>query len=362
MPVESPPRVAVSSRIAVSPRIATPELAVGQIEQQLEAIEARWAVEQPDLVRLTSCLRTYIAAGGKRLRPEFCAWGAIGAGVEPDSPLLLDVCAALELLHAFALIHDDVMDGSATRRGQPAVHVAFDTEHRSENWYGEPRRVGEGLAVLVGDFAFVMADLLLGFAPLIVQALWHEMRLELVAGQWVDMMATARADRDPGRARWVARYKSGRYTVERPLHLGAAIAERPDLMHRYSRIGAPLGQAFQLRDDVLGVFGSVTVTGKPAGDDLREGKATTLLALTVERCASAADRQLLERAGHADLTGDEIDALRGLFVRTGALDEVEAEIERLAFESLDAIDALDLQGGADIGLRDIVQRCAWRDQ
>jgi geranylgeranyl diphosphate synthase type I len=187
------------------------------------------------------------------------------------------------------------------------------------------------------------------------------MRLELVAGQWVDVVGSARGDRDHERARWVARYKSGRYTVERPLHLGAAVAGRSDLIAAFSRVGAPLGEAFQLRDDILGIFGSPQVTGKPAGDDLREGKPTTLLALTAER-ANRTERRLLERIGSPDLAEAELDSLRDLMVRCGAVDTVEAEIDRLALESLAAIDELGLQNNAAVGLRDLAIRVAWRDR
>jgi len=354
MPVESPPRPAVGA--SASPSIP----ALAEIDQLLDTIEARWAAEQPDLRVLTQALRSYASRGGKRLRPLFCTWGAVGAGGDPEAQLLVNVCAALELLHSFALIHDDVMDGSATRRGRPALHVEFESQHRRDRWFGEQRRTGEGLAVLVGDFAFVLADLVLGPVPLDVQSLWHEMRLELVAGQWVDMMTTARGDRDAGRSRWVAQYKSGRYTVERPLHLGAVVAGRPDLVRGYSRLGAPLGQAFQLRDDIIGVFGSGEISGKPAGDDLREGKATTMLAIAAQRVSRDADRQLLRRVGTRSLSYDDVASIRELIVRTGALDAVEREIDRLAIESLEAIDTLDLQGGAGGALRELVNRCVWR--
>jgi geranylgeranyl diphosphate synthase, type I len=335
--------------------------AEARIESLLLALESRWSVQQPDLRELTTCLRGHVAAGGKRLRPAFCTWGAIGAGEDPDSEVLVDVCAALELLHAFALIHDDVMDGSATRRGRPAAHVEFESRHVASGWLGEPRRTGEGLAILVGDLAFVLADVLLDAVPRRVRAVWQEMRLELVAGQWVDVVATARGSRDREQARWVARYKSGRYTVERPLHLGAAIAGRLDLVNGYSRVGEPLGEAFQLRDDVLGVFGAPETTGKPAGDDLREGKPTALLAITAER-AGASARRLLARVGCRDLGDDEVEALRALVVECGALGAVEAEIDRLARTSLAAIDDLRLNGEADTGLRALVDRVAWRDR
>jgi geranylgeranyl diphosphate synthase type I len=334
--------------------------AEARITALLDELEARWGAEQRDLLELTGALRTHVTSGGKRLRPAFCTWGAIGGGADAASEHLVDVCAALELLHAFALIHDDVMDGSDTRRGKPAAHVAFETRHVASGWRGEPRRTGEGLAVLVGDLAFVLADVLLEVVPRSVRSLWQEMRLELVAGQWVDVMCAARGDRDLDRARWVAGYKSGRYTVERPLHLGAAIAGRPDLYEAYSRIGRPLGEAFQLRDDILGVFGSPATTGKPAGADLRDGKPTVLLAVAARRVVGTADRDLVARVGTPNLGDDDIHSLRRLIIDTGALDYVEDRIERLAQRALVALDELELRGGAADGLRGLVARAAWR--
>ena len=349
-----------SATTLIAPEEAVSEIVLREIDERLDVLEDRWRIEQPDLSDLVSSLRTYVERGGKRLRPLFCAWGAVGAGADVTSDGVVDACAALELLHAFALIHDDVMDGSSTRRGHASLHVELEHRHARDGWNGEPRRTAEGLAVLVGDLAFVLADLFVEAAPRRVRDLWVELRLELVAGQWVDMMTTARGDRDAERSRWVARYKSGRYTVERPLHLGALVAGRPDLLAGYSLVGEPLGQAFQLRDDVMGVFGSSTVTGKPAGDDLREGKATTMLAIASERASHARDLALLDRVGSPDLTESEVVSLRDLIVETGALAQVECEIGRLADESLAAIDLLDLAGGAGDALRDLVERCAWR--
>lgn len=303
-----------------------------RIHTLLAGQRAGWAAEQPVLAELFDGLDAFVAVGGKRLRPAFCYWGAVAAGATGDEPGLLDTCAALELLHAFALIHDDVMDGSATRRGEPAVHMRFARQHAASGWSGESRRHGEGLAILTGDLAFVLADGLLDAAPSGVRRLWHELRVELVAGQWVDVVASAGTDRSPALARWVARYKSGRYTVERPLQLGAALAGDDILLAGYSAFGEPLGQAFQLRDDILGVFGDPSETGKPSGDDLREGKPTLLLALASEYAAGT-DRPLIDRVGSPDLDDDEVAELRALFERCGARAMVEAEIARLVAQS-----------------------------
>jgi geranylgeranyl diphosphate synthase, type I len=330
-----------------------------RIRSVLSGHRDNWTGEQPALAQLFAALDGFVAAGGKRLRPAFCYWGALGAGATGDEPELLDTCAALELLHAFALIHDDVMDGSATRRGQPALHVRFASGHATSRGAGESRRHGEGLAILAGDLAFVLADTLLDPAPARVRRLWHEMRVELVAGQWVDVVAAGSAMRSPDVARWVARYKSGRYTVERPLQLGAALAGDDRLVGLCSAFGEPLGEAFQLRDDVLGVFGDPMVTGKPSGDDLREGKPTLLLALASEYAAGA-DRRLIERVGSPDLGDDEVAELRLLFERCGARAMVEAEIERLVARSEWALGSGALSPVARDGLQALARRAVPR--
>jgi geranylgeranyl diphosphate synthase type I len=317
----------------VAPIAAAVEARIGTL---LSRHSMTWTAEQPALTALFDALGAFVAAGGKRLRPAFCYWGAVAAGGRGDEPELVDMCAALELLHAFALIHDDVMDGSATRRGAPAVHAAFASDHAAQGWAGESRRYGEGLAILAGDLAFVLADVLVEAAPPEARRIWHRLRIELVAGQWVDVVAAAGTSRSPDLARWVARYKSGRYTVERPLHLGATLAGGTHLAAGFSAFGEPLGQAFQLRDDVLGVFGEPSQTGKPTGDDLREGKPTLLLALATERAAPA-DRALLARVGCADLDDGEVGELRGVFERCGARAAVEDEITRLTAVAGDAL-------------------------
>ena len=240
-------------------------------------------------------------AGGKRLRPLFCRYGFLAAGGDPHDRCWLDVAAGIELLHTFALLHDDVMDGSARRRGQPALHRSLDETHRRAGWRGEARRFGEGVGVLVGDLAFVCADRLVRAAGAAVGAVWDELRIELMMGQYLDVVGARRGGLPVERALLVARYKSGAYTVERPLHLGAALAGADaDLVEAFSAFGRPLGEAFQLRDDLLGVFGDEAATGKPVGDDLREGKPTVLLALATELVGPPA-RRSARRRRHADL-------------------------------------------------------------
>ncbi len=313
----------------------------GPVEARLRAVldaeTSRWIEVDPDLGPPMDALARFVLAGGKRLRPAFCHWAFVGAGGAPDDPLVIDTGAAFELLHAFALVHDDVMDGSVTRRGEPTVHVEFEATHAAGAWRGEPRRFGEGVAILIGDLAEVFADRLMAGAPPEAFAVWSELKIELNVGQYLDVLGTARGATDLTTSRRIARYKSGKYTIERPLHVGAALAGRRDeLAGPLSAYGAPLGEAFQLRDDVLGTFGDEARTGKPVGDDLREGKPTPLLAIARER-ASGADAELLDQVGRPGLGADEIAAVQALFETTGARAEIEATIEALTAEAVAAL-------------------------
>jgi geranylgeranyl diphosphate synthase type I len=330
----------------VADRVATRLTAV--LDEEL----VRWRSLDPALAAPLESLRTLVLGGGKRLRPAFCHWAFVGAGGAADDPRVLDTGAALEFLQAFALVHDDVMDGSATRRGVPAIHTEFADRHRRAGWRGEARRFGEGVAILAGDVAHVYADRLMSGAPPAALALWHELRIELNVGQYLDIEATARAAVDIDTARRIARYKSGKYTIERPLELGAALAGRVELADPLIRYGHPLGEAFQLRDDLLGAFGDADRTGKPVGDDLREGKPTPLLALAHER-ADPGQRAVLGGVGRPDLTPEQIVELQAVLVDTGAEAAVIDEIDRLTGRALDALDGLVLADGADDALRDL---------
>ena len=319
-----------------------------RIDQVLSHEEQRWSAFDSDLSDPVAEIRRLMAAGGKRLRPAFCHWGFVGAGGSVDDSRVVDAGAALELLHAFALFHDDIMDGASTRRGQPVTHEVFAERHRDHLGSGEPRRYGEGMAILIGDLTFVLSDRLLDDAPSEAREIWHELRLELNIGQLLDLMGSAYHDRRRDKAQRICRYKSGKYTVERPLHLGATLAA-PDRAHEFvpalSAFGLPLGDAFQMRDDVMGAFGDPAITGKPVGDDLREGKPTPLLAIAVER-ADAAGRAVLDRVGRSVLDDREVDTVQQVIVDCGALAEMEALIERLASDVVAALDGIDLAGSA----------------
>ncbi|CAA9236751.1 MAG: Geranylgeranyl diphosphate synthase [uncultured Acidimicrobiales bacterium] len=322
----------------------------------------RWSAVDPDLAEPLAALRDLVLAGGKRLRPAFCHWAYVGAGGGPEDAAVIDAGAALELLHTFALVHDDIMDGSATRRGTDTIHVQFEAEHALDGWRGEARRFGEGVAILVGDLAFVYADHLLAGAPPAAHQVFTELRLEVNVGQYLDLLGTARGRVTECTARRISRFKSGKYTVERPLHLGAALAGRlDDLAAPLSGYGLPLGEAFQLRDDLLGVFGDADVTGKPVGEDLREGKPTLLFAMAVEQ-ASGADAAVLARYGAPDLDEDDVAALQDVLLTSGAVETVEGNIDRLVAEAVQALDNAALEEAARQALVELAYYVAGRDR
>jgi len=334
-----------------------------RLESILDTELDRWAAFDADLEAPLDALRAFVLGGGKRLRPAFCHWGFLGSGGDPTDPIWIEAGAALELLHCFALVHDDVMDGSGTRRGLPTVHVAFERRHRGAGWRGEARRFGEGAAILVGDLAFVLADRLLAGANRSAWDVWDELRLEVNVGQYLDMLHTAKGDPTVASARRICTYKTAKYTVERPLHLGAALAGAVDDATRaaLTGYGLPLGEAFQLVDDLLGAFGDPRRTGKPVGDDLREGKPTRMLALALERAGGADLTLLRTRVGAADLADAEVVAILGVLEETGARADMEAAVAELAETALAAAAELPIIGQARTALNEIATFVVQRD-
>ena len=314
-----------------------------RVDNRLRALlteeEARWVGFDADLATPFAELARMVVGGGKRLRPVFTYWGFVGAGGSPTDPRVIDAGAAFELLHAFALFHDDIMDGSVARRGATTTHESMQAEHRARRWSGDARRFGDGAAILIGDLSFVYADMLLSHLGPRGWQMWNELRVELNIGQYLDMLGSAQNERRPEKAARICRYKSGKYTIERPLHLGALLAdEATPLLENYSAYGLPLGDAFQLRDDVLGAFGDSAVTGKPVGDDLREAKPTPLMALAMSR-ATQSQREVLSRVGVGVLSDTDVARVQQAIVDCGALAEMETTIERLTNEAIDAISA-----------------------
>jgi geranylgeranyl diphosphate synthase type I len=318
------------------------------LDDLLSTVRRRWMALDADLGGPFDEISRMVRSGGKRLRPAFCHWGFVGAGGDPDDERVTRAGAAFELMHAFALFHDDVMDDSASRRGAPTTHAVYADTHGRETWSGESRRFGEGVAILVGDLAFVLSDQLLTGAPVEVWTLWNELRIELNVGQYLDILGSVRGERRIDKAERISRYKSGKYTIERPLHVGAVLASPtrgPGLLAGLSAFGLPLGDAFQMRDDVIGAFGDSAITGKPVGDDLREGKPTPLLARAVA-LAEPAELDVLARVGAPHLGDDEVAKIQQVIVDTGALDALEARIAALAAEAVAALPNVDITADA----------------
>ena len=301
-----------------------------------------------------------LLAGGKRLRPAFCYWGwrAAGGG---DRPEIHAAAASLELLHASALVHDDVMDASDTRRGQPSVHRRFAARHSAGGWRGSADWFGTGTAILIGDLLLGWADQLFHASGLPQAALRRgqpvldAMRAEMICGQYLDLLGQSAGDGTVAGALRVIRYKSAKYTIERPLHLGQALAGGADgpTAAVGTGYGIPLGVAFQLRDDVLGVFGDPARTGKPAGDDLRDGKRTVLVAIARDR-ATAAQRELLDRRlGDRLLDEAGAEEIRAILVGTGALAECERMIGSSVAQALRALEDAPVASQAKLALAEL---------
>jgi geranylgeranyl diphosphate synthase, type I len=334
-----------------------------RLDELLSAERERWERFDPMLAQPIDEIRRLVLSGGKRLRPAFCHWGYVGAGGGSNDQIDIDAGAAFELMHAFALFHDDVMDDAATRRGQPTTHAVAAEEHAAKGWAGESRRFGEGVAILVGDLAFVYADRLMESASPEAMRIWNELRIELNIGQYLDIVGSVQGVRDVDAAERICRYKSGKYTIERPLHLGAVLAapERSDeLLPALSRYGLPLGDAFQMRDDVMGAFGDAAVTGKPVGGDLREGKPTPLLARAVRR-ATPEQRVVLDLVGSPGMGDHTVERIQQTIVDTGALDELEKHITELTTEAVEAITAAPITDEAKAELIALADYVSWRN-
>ncbi|WP_075738904.1 polyprenyl synthetase family protein, partial [Streptomyces acidiscabies] len=311
-----------------------------------------------DFAATVAELENYVLRGGKRIRPAFAWLGWTGAGGTPDDPVapaVLRACAGFELLHASGLIHDDIIDASETRRGRPAAHVVFAERHRMRRFSGDPGSFGAGAAILVGNLALVWADVMVRASGLPQDAqtrlgpVWSAVRYEVMYGQLLDLISQASDEEDIDAALLVDQYKTASYTVERPLQFGAAIAGADaGLVAAYQAFGADIGIAFQLRDDLLGVFGDPAVTGKPSGDDLREGKRTVLLATALKYADERDPRAaaFLRATIGTDLTDDDLARARAVLTDVGAVDHIEREIARRAGRAVAALEASSATGPA----------------
>jgi len=343
-----------------------------QLRGYLTDRRAEAAYIGPDYDALIAALEDFVLRGGKRLRPAFAYWGyrAVTPGPQDrvdDRTLLL--FAALELLHACALVHDDVIDDSATRRGMPTAHVHFTDLHRANDWRGSAEQFGRSAAILLGDLSLVWADDIVAAVDLPddgrrrVQRVWSDIRTEVLGGQYLDIVAESSGAHSIDSAMTVNTYKTASYTVSRPLQMGAAAAaDRPEIQRAFHELGNDLGVAFQLRDDVLGVFGDPAITGKPSGDDLRSGKRTVLLAEAVER-AEASDpgaARLLRSSVGTDLTDTEVRELCSVIESVGALAAVERRIGLLTDRALTVLRSAPINEPARAGLTELAGLAANR--
>jgi geranylgeranyl diphosphate synthase type I len=323
------------------------------LHQIFHAEIKRWNTNDPRLGEAVVTLSNMVLGRGKRLRAAFCYWSWegtrtwIGQSARNEDDVM-DACAAFELLQAFALIHDDIMDNAPTRRGVPTIHTTEAVRLQKLGWRGEPRRYGEGVAILLGDLAHAYADRCVGNTTAPARQLWDELKIELNLGQYLDIRSSAAGESDRATARAVATFKSALYTIVRPLQMGATLApgwaglsthERGEALDRLEAFGRPLGEAFQLRDDLLGVIGESSATGKPVGTDLREGKPTELLAIALER-AKTAERTLLNRVGDPHLTEESVHAIVEVLHGTGAITEVEGRVAELVQQAHDTLPPL----------------------
>ena len=342
-------------------RRAVSEHVAAFVERQRPALTAMGPELEP-----VRAMAAELLAGGKRLRPAFAVWGFVAAAGHPADEIvgpLLDAAASFDLLHASALVHDDVMDSSDLRRGQPAAHRRFEALHAEAGWLGDGPAFGRAGAILLGDLLIMWSAQLLARSGLPEDALARAlplvdlMRTEVTCGQYLDMLVQAQplprwlpeVDGRPALAGALAdadrvtEHKTARYTVVRPLQAGAAVGGAdPGLLADLRAYGSPLGRAFQFRDDLLGVFGDPEVTGKPAGDDLREGKRTVLVAQAYARTDAAGRRLLVELLGDPDLGADGVARLQDVISASGATAEVETTITRAHDEALAALDLADV--------------------
>lgn len=340
----------------------------------------------PDLAPLVHYSKS-LMSGGKRFRALFAYWA--WAGTLPTATLqqsteqlaasteaMVGITSALEMFHAAALVHDDILDQSDTRRGAPSVHKRFESLHTNSSWAGSPERFGVAGGILVGDLLLSWSSELFGKALQLAPSSsiqdasrdeFSKMRIEVMAGQYLDVLEENAAATRPlseavGRANRVMLFKTAKYSIEAPLLIGSAFAGADeDLRRGFSSFGIPLGMAFQLRDDVLGVFGDPAITGKPAGDDLREGKRTVLVGLTREALSTSMCKIFEELLTARELDAEQIKFMQDAMVDSGALAKTEGMIEDLANQSLEALSSLEISEQARENLKALANKVIRRD-
>jgi geranylgeranyl diphosphate synthase type I len=339
----------------------------------------------PELVPV-HLMASQMLCGGKRMRPAFCVWGYVAAaGIPTNEELkpLLSAAGSLDVLHVSALIHDDLMDSSDLRRGRPAAHRQFEALHANAGWLGDSAAFGKAGAILLGDLLVMWSAQMLHGAGVEQSALERAlpiveaMRTEVTCGQYLDMVAQAHPLRKRAPAigslrptielalddaSRVVEYKAARYTVQRPCQMGAAIGGGDDeLYFALGAYGSPLGRAFQFRDDLLGVFGDPKVTGKPAGDDLREGKRTVLVAHAYAHADDAGQKLLLQRLGDPGLDQAGISELQRVIVESGAREAVESMINEYHERALKALHDTEISEEGRAGLTALAEAAVRRE-
>ena len=365
----SKPGRGVALSVEASATIELADAVTDQLREHLRERRAAAAYIGNDYDALIGGLEEFVLGGGKRLRPVFAYWGWRAVSSKAADAQMLLLFSALELLHASALVHDDVIDSSATRRGRPTTHILFAELHRDRHWHGPADQFGISAAILIGDLALAWADDIVAGVDLPhdahhrVRRVWTDIRTEVLGGQYLDIVSEASAAESIAAAMAVNTYKTASYTVSRPLQLGAAAAaDRPDVQAIFHEFGNDLGIAFQLRDDVLGVFGDPAITGKPSGDDLRSGKRTVLLATAVELAdkSDASAANLLRASVGTDLSDAKVRELREVIERVGALAVVEDQIEALTRRALTLLADAPIHPAAKTGLSGLARRAANR--
>lgn len=337
--------------------------------------ESHWMSEQwtaagvamdaaPITEELPQWLDGLLRGTGKRIRPSMCHWGYVAAGGTAGTTAydqLVRVAAALEVLHLFALIHDDVMDESEVRRGAPSAHALARQRHREAGAHGESARFGDNIAVLLGDLAHMQADRLVAPLPQTFRDAWYELCAELIAGQHADLVGAAVDHRTFEQAQRIAQLKSGAYTIERPLLLGAmaAGADQP-VCRALTSYGRHLGRAFALRDDILGAWGDVFATGKPNGDDLRNGKPTVLWVMA-QQLLTGEPAGALHRVGTPGARPGDVELLQEAMVDAGLRDRAESQVRGQVEAALAALDGVSLDAAGRAGLVSSAAAIAWRD-
>ncbi|MEU2713939.1 polyprenyl synthetase family protein [Streptomyces sp. NPDC007205] len=340
-----------------------------RVDRSLEVFLQRRIADETDPAahQLLVVLRDFILNGGKRVRPLFCYWGWRGAGGSADDPDLIAVAAALELFHAAALIHDDIIDDSDLRRGRPTVHLSLGKWHAEQDWQGESQAFGHHGALLAGDACLVWSEEMFNDSPLVVRGerarrLFARLRTSALYGEFLDLVGEARGGRLADALK-IVRHKTASYTIRYPLQIGGALAGADEaLLAAYDTFGLLLGEAFQLRDDVIGLFGAPELTGKEPLDDARKGKPTALIAVARKMADPVQHARLDLLYGSERLGLDDLAELRDVVRATGAPTVIERMIGERHTGAVQALRGAGIQPPALAELESLAAACVHRER